>query len=250
MAFRQTTMQHPGHCKKPRGLGGARILAIGAAVAVILAQGGVATLRAATPGELAGAMPPSIDFPSLLPSSTDLAPTTPFTALGLDVAAPAVPELQIATHQGGSGPSSGQSSGGGWKSGAACHTSAFDSWRGRPSDVYAAFSGRENFPAVVNTVKGNYIRGFASKRGDLSLGLALLTDNTRGKWSDCNSGKFDGYFREIGKALKSHGLGDCLFAWDGKRTAVAFPGTRAIRSKPTNPAFVARPGISNRRRPA
>jgi hypothetical protein len=183
-----------------------------AGVAVILVGGQAAPAAAAVP----------IELPSHLQEPAS-APMTPFSALGLDPAAPIGPELQLATHQAINKPSSGGGSGLGWKSGAACHTAAFDSWRGRASDVYAIFSGRDSFPAVVSLVEGNYVRGFASKRGDLSLGLALLTNNTRGKWGDCNSGKFDGYFRDVGKALKSHGLGDAIIRLGWEANGSGFP---------------------------
>lgn len=193
-----------------RPAAGRKVLHMAAAVAVLAAAYAVP----------AGAAAPA-DLPDLLQAPASAA--LPLSLPAADDASPA--PMQLATHQAAksSGKSGSGGSGLGWKSGAACHTAAFDSWRGRPSDVYTAFSGRASFPAVVKLVKGSYIRGFASKRGELSLGLALLANNTRGKWGDCNSGKFDGYFREIGKALKSHGLGNAIIRLGWEANGSGFP---------------------------
>lgn len=189
--------------------GGRRMLHLAAAAMTILAAHAMPA-RAAVPVEL----PDLLQGPSALPL---------LSVPEMDSAAP----LRLATHErktsSGGGGGGGGGSGLGWKSGAACHTAAFDSWRGRPSDVYAVFSGRDSFPSVVSLVKGNYIRSFANRRGDLSLGLALLANNVRGKWGDCNSGKFDNYFRDIGKALKSHGLGDTIIRLGWEANGSGFP---------------------------
>ena len=213
MALQQTeTCRHRGCFAKVRGRGGIRSLTIAAGLAAILATGHVTSADAAVPAEL----------PSLLPQSASAG--TLLMDLGLAPKAPAAPELQMATHRRGTGvkPANGASDGG-WRSGAACHSADFDSWRGRSSDIYTIFSGRDNFTKVVNDIKGSYMRAFASRSGDLSLGLALLTNDNWGKWGDCNNGKFDNHFREIGRALQSHGLGDTIIRLGWEANGTQFP---------------------------
>lgn len=153
-----------------------------------------------------------------------IAPLAPLSAIGLDPAPSAPPGLLMATHQAGKkGSGSGKSSGVGWRSGAACHSSGFDSWRGRASDAHNHFSGRSNFREVVRLMQGSWLKPYANKPGVFSLGLALLTNDTRGKFGDCNAGKFDNHFRDIGRALKSHGLGDAVIRLGWEANGKGFP---------------------------
>lgn len=186
---------------------------------LLLTTGFAGGLLASTAGQAVAAAP--VDLPELLPSQATTA-MTPFSALGLDGAASTVPELQLASHQ-SNGSGSGKSSGLGWRSGAACHSSGFDSWRGRVSDAHNKFSGKDNFRSIVKLMQGSWLKQYSNKPGVFSLGLALLTNDTRGKFGDCNAGKFDGYFKDIGKALKSHGLGDAIIRLGWEANGSGFP---------------------------
>ena len=211
MALRQARISKaPSTFSHVRGYRALRLL--------ILTTGFAGGLLASTAGRAVAAAP--VELPDLLSTQAPAA-MTPLSALGLERPATTTPELQLASHQ--SSGSAGKGSGLGWKSGAACHSAGFDSWRGRTSDAHNKFSGKDNFRSVVKLMQGSWLRQFSNKPGVFSLGLALLTNDTRGKFGDCNAGKFDGYFKDIGKALKSHGLGDAIIRLGWEANGSGFP---------------------------
>jgi hypothetical protein len=95
-----------------------------------------------------------------------------------------------------------------WASGAGCHTAGFDNWRGRPSDVYTWWSPKATWSQLVSSM--SWYGKYASMPGRVSLGVGLLTAESRGRFDQCVSGAFDSHFREIGRRLQSTGVGDSI----------------------------------------
>jgi hypothetical protein len=108
-----------------------------------------------------------------------------------------------------------------WRSGSGCHKSDFDNWRGRRSDVYTLWAAQESWPRMVESI--GWYRKYASMPGRLSLGLPMLTKDTRGRFDLCNSGAFDSYLRQIGQRLQSSGLGDTVIRLGWEMNHSSFP---------------------------
>ena len=115
------------------------------------------------------------------------------------------------------GPASGLP----WPSGAKSNLACLAQLRGRPIDVqhfhvgYRGATWKDQVTAARNWVSG-------AIRSGPPVSLAsfwLLTDGTKGQFSACAAGRFDGYWRAIGTALKAA-------AGAGKRVIVE-PGWEA-----------------------
>jgi hypothetical protein len=138
--------------------------------------------------------------------------------------------ITLVTHRAGKAASSAGSSGGwssvsglSWRSGNACWSSTWESYRNRKSDVYITFTPRNRWSSVVSHVKQYVIGKYKNKPGRLSLGLAMLTDDTRAQWQSCISGKFDQYMLEIGRALQSSGRGNSIIRLGWEANGSGFP---------------------------
>jgi hypothetical protein len=108
-----------------------------------------------------------------------------------------------------------------WSSGVGCWSSGFDSWRGRPSDVYTWWTPQGTWNDVVSSIR--WWGGYASKPGRVSLGLSLLTKDTAGRFDLCNSGAFDTKVGEIGRQLQASGLGDSVVRLGWEMNGSWFP---------------------------
>src|SRR4051794_14669356 len=116
-------------------------------------------------------------------------------ALGLSLAAVAAAGQALAD------PASGLP----WPSGAKSNLACLAQLRGRPIDVqhfHVGFHGATWNDQV--TAARNWVSGAIRSGPPVSLAsFWLLTDGTKGQFSACAAGRFDGYWRAIGTALKA-----------------------------------------------
>ena len=88
-----------------------------------------------------------------------------------------------------------------WPSGAACGGPNFEAWRGHKQDVQITFAPIDSFDNVVRFFNNWNVQKLSVKGPPVSVGLGLLTEDTRGQLTECANGAFDGYFKQIGTAL-------------------------------------------------
>jgi hypothetical protein len=110
-----------------------------------------------------------------------------------------------------------------WASGSTNYSAEFATWRGRPHDIYTIFSGLASWDTVVKNVTGGWVRNFASRPGRVSLGLAMLTSDTKLRFDRCNAGDFDQYFRTIGTWLTINGLGRSIIRLGWEANGSSYP---------------------------
>src|SRR3954447_2558920 len=118
----------------------------------------------------------------------------PFRALGLLLAALVAAGPTLA------GPASGLP----WPSGAKSNLACLAQLRGRPIDVQHFNVGRHGatWSDQVAAAQG-WVSGTIRSGPPVSLAsFWLLTDGTKGQFARCAAGRFDGYWRAIGAALK------------------------------------------------
>ena len=115
--------------------------------------------------------------------------------------------IRLATHL-PTGRTPGAVSGLKWNSGMACHSTNFESFRGRKADVYVAFVGRSRRSSVIGTMRSSDIGKFAKMPGQLSLSWPMLPEEIAFKFAECARGDFDQFARDGANALKTHGIRD------------------------------------------
>ena len=155
--------------------------------------------------------------------------TSPFGALPLTLpgdAQRATPIL-LASHQnkggggggGGGGSSSGNQSGLTWKSGSQCYSEQFENYRGRKVDVNSLFLGRSSWSGILGNLRGSNVANAAKRPGQIAVALAMLMPGQ--SFGDCNRGKLDGTFKDIGKALAQGDMSDTIvrLGWEANGTS-------------------------------
>ena len=90
----------------------------------------------------------------------------------------------------------------------ACHTSAFETARGRKTDVYVTFVGRVSRQAVINQIRSPDVGKFAKMPGRLSLSWPMLPGDVAHRYAECTRGDYDKFVRDGANALKAHGFVD------------------------------------------
>jgi hypothetical protein len=122
----------------------------------------------------------------------------------------------------GAGASAASISGLSWASGGACWSAGWERYRGRPSDIYITFTPHKTFSDVAPHVQ--YVIGkYRAKAGRISLGLSMLTEDTRGQWRRCIDGQFDQYFLAVGTLLRANGLGHTIIRLGWEANGSGFP---------------------------
>ena len=110
-----------------------------------------------------------------------------------------------------------------WASGASCGGPGFERFRGRRQDVQVAFAPFSNWASMVSYfTKGNPAK-LAGNGIPVSIGLGLLTQQTRGQLPACASGAFDGYFHQIGASLRGQGQGNAGIRLGWEANGDSFP---------------------------
>ena len=137
----------------------------------------------------------------------------------------------VATHQKNvpqkQSASGGNPSGLPWKSGMQCFSEAFESYRGRKVDIHSLYLGRSSWSGVLGNLGGSSVERSANRSGDVAIALAMLMQGQ--SFGDCNAGKLDGTFRDIGKKLTKDGLSAAIvrLGWEANGTSYAW----SIRSQ-------------------
>ena len=133
--------------------------------------------------------------------------------------------ILLASHQnkgGGGGSSSGSGStqsGLPWKSGSQCYSETFENYRGRKVDVNSLFLGRSSWNGILGNLRGSNVANAAKRPGQIAIALAMLMPGQ--SFGDCNRGKLDGTFKDIGKALAQDNMGDAIvrLGWEANGTS-------------------------------
>ena len=95
-----------------------------------------------------------------------------------------------------------------WRSGAACG-GAFASWRHRGLDIATNWAPYTSWGSFENFFQ--HSAGYAERLGaTASIGLPMLTSQTRGQFSQCASGQFDTYYRNAASRLAAAGAGNAV----------------------------------------
>ena len=95
-----------------------------------------------------------------------------------------------------------------WRSGASC-AAGFANWRGRPLDVATNWAPFTSWGAFENFFQRS--AGYANGLGaTASIGLPMLTNESRGRFTDCAAGKFDSHYRGAATRLVAAGAGDAI----------------------------------------
>jgi hypothetical protein len=132
--------------------------------------------------------------------------------------APADPEDVTDTAPLGFG---GQMSGLPWASGSNAGV-GFGPWRGRPQDVFVAFSGRSSWDDVRRVATFASTRRYASM-GRVSLGLAMLINSERYDFASCLAGAKDEHIRAVARGLVASGAGDAVIRLGWEMNGKGFP---------------------------
>ena len=148
--------------------------------------------------------------------------------LSLPAAPVASVPILLATHQSAGSPAASAPkamqvpSGLAWQSGMQCYTDEFGAWRGRAVDVNSLYLGRTSWGGVLATLKGPVVERAKVRPGPLVFALAMLMPGQ--KFSDCNAGKLDANFTDIGKALNTTDLKDSIIrlGWEANGTSYAW----------------------------
>lgn len=93
-----------------------------------------------------------------------------------------------------------------WASGNACRFTQFEQHRGRLSDVYTVFLGRESRSGVVRRLRQGSLLQFVGRPGRVVISWPMLPDDVRLQFSACASGAFDSYVRDAAVAIRSTGI--------------------------------------------
>jgi hypothetical protein len=110
-----------------------------------------------------------------------------------------------------------------WRSGAVCARSGWEAYRNRRDDVYNEYAGRSSWSAAVTNVRNYLVSNYRNKPGRLSIGMPMLTDDTRAQWQACISGRFDSYLRQIAQALRDGNLGSSVLRLGWEANGSGFP---------------------------
>ncbi|HMR29422.1 MAG TPA: glycosyl hydrolase [Geminicoccaceae bacterium] len=161
---------------------------------------------------------------SLIGAVGAAAAPSPFGALPLTLpgeSRSAAPIL-LASHQnngGGGGSSSGNQSGLSWKSGSQCYSEQFENYRGRKVDVNSLFLGRTSWNGVLGNLRGSNVERAADRPGQIAVALAMLMKGE--SFKDCNNGKLDSTFKDIGKALSRGNMDGTIvrLGWEANGTS-------------------------------
>lgn len=200
----------------------AGLTAVGLVAACLAAVAVGKTAGAAPVGDAAiGDMLTALALPaSTLPISTLPISTGPMLALVQPTLPKTGSPVQLAAQKSKS-LALPRASGLTWSSGAGCYTGAFDNWRGRPSDIYTFWAAQSTWSEAIRSI--SWYQKYASMSGRLSLGLPMLTRDTRGRFDMCNRGAYDSQVREIGRRLQSLGLGDSIVRLGWEMNHSSFP---------------------------
>jgi hypothetical protein len=108
-----------------------------------------------------------------------------------------------------------------WKSGSQCYSEAFENYRGRRADVNSLYLGQSSWALILKNLRNSATRA-AQRPPQVIIALAMLVKGQR--FSDCNAGKLDGTFRDIGNVLHSGGFDDAIvrLGWEANGTAYAW----------------------------
>ncbi|HMR29424.1 MAG TPA: glycosyl hydrolase [Geminicoccaceae bacterium] len=114
-----------------------------------------------------------------------------------------------------------------WKSGMQCFTGAFESYRGRAVDIHSLYLGRSSWSGVIGNLGGSSVARSAALPGEVAIALSMLMQGQ--SFGDCNAGRLDGTFKDIGKKLKADNLAEAIvrLGWEANGTSYAW----SIRSQ-------------------
>ena len=110
-----------------------------------------------------------------------------------------------------------------WPSGAACGGPDFEAWRGHKQDVQVTFAPIDSFPNVVAWFDNWNVQKLSVKGPPVSVGLGLLTEDTRTQMADCANGAFDDYFKQIGTLLVQQATGNAHIRLGWEANGKSFP---------------------------
>ena len=110
-----------------------------------------------------------------------------------------------------------------WHSGAACAGSGWEGYRNRANDVYNEFAGRTSWADVLRNVSNYLTRTYGNKPGKLTIGFPMLTNDSRGQWAQCISGRFNSNLRAVAQALKDGGLGTAVLRLGWEANGSGYP---------------------------
>ena len=110
-----------------------------------------------------------------------------------------------------------------WSSGAACGGSNFEAFRGKQQDVQVLFAPFDTFDNMLYYFTNNNPAKVAKNGIPISIGLGLLTEETRGQLANCAAGAFDSYFMQIGAALVKQGAGQASIRLGWEANGITFP---------------------------
>lgn len=93
-----------------------------------------------------------------------------------------------------------------WLSGASTTSvHGFDSWLGRDIDLDSLWTGRESWSTLTNI---SWLPTRAQFPGQLSIGIAMLPDESDATLQQCATGAYDTYYAQMGQQLSQIGRGN------------------------------------------
>src|SRR4051794_1317751 len=97
-----------------------------------------------------------------------------------------------------------------WLSGVACPPPGMDRWRGRRFDTAWFGMPKSSWGAMLSAAGSGGLRARAATAPQLVVSLPLLPQSSSMQHAACARGAFDGYFCDIGAALRANGAGGAV----------------------------------------
>ncbi len=127
-----------------------------------------------------------------------------------------------------------------WSSGNACNFAQFETFRGRLSDVYTIFLGRDTRAGVLSRLGGAVLTRHIGRPGRVVVSWPMLTKDIAGQYGRCAAGEFDDYVRTAARVMSTRGVTNPLLRVGWEPNGRAFPwslGTRPAQWPGYNACF-------------